>query len=222
MAGTPQEVLNFVELTDEEKAVLQECRINSVYFRGLPLGVCSVLLLRQAVNGGYFPHIKRFAALYYTGLFGFGFLAGVSSYKNTCVEKIMKLENSRLADQVKATQMAGNRRSHWETERVPYERQDVELQELRKKHRERWTPPSMSPSGTSRSDQVRQKHDGESHSKAAAGSSDTPLSWTFDMSNSSAEGSNQEGQRGNNLQERPSYRQGPPPRKNKYGDVIEG
>ena len=23
---------------------------------------------------------------------------------------------------------AGNRRSHWETERVPYERQDVELQ----------------------------------------------------------------------------------------------
>ena len=27
--------------------------------------------------------------------------------------------------------------------------------ELRKKHRERWTPPSMSPSGTSRSDQVR-------------------------------------------------------------------
>lgn len=39
------------------------------------------------------------------GLFGFGFLAGVSSYKNTCVEKIMKLENSRLADQVRATQM---------------------------------------------------------------------------------------------------------------------
>lgn len=36
------------------------------------------------------------------GLFGFGFLTGIASYQSACVEKIMKLENSRLADQVRA------------------------------------------------------------------------------------------------------------------------
>ena len=36
------------------------------------------------------------------GLFGFGFLTGIASYQKTCVGKIMKLENSRLADQVRA------------------------------------------------------------------------------------------------------------------------
>lgn len=35
------------------------------------------------------------------------------------------------------------------------ENKHTSFSELRKKHRERWTPPSMSSSGTSRSDQVR-------------------------------------------------------------------
>ena len=33
--------------------------------------------------------------------FGGGFMSGVTSYKKTCMEKIMNLENSFLADQVR-------------------------------------------------------------------------------------------------------------------------
>lgn len=39
----------------------------------------------------------------FAGIFGVGFIAGITSYHSTCVEKIMRLENSRLADQVRAS-----------------------------------------------------------------------------------------------------------------------
>ncbi|KXJ24123.1 hypothetical protein AC249_AIPGENE16628 [Exaiptasia diaphana] len=36
------------------------------------------------------------------GIFAFGFLSGIASYRKTCMEKIMRLENSQLADQVRS------------------------------------------------------------------------------------------------------------------------
>ena len=74
----------------------RSCRFDS--FWGLGFFLTPMLMTQCALY--FFSHCVSFI-----GLFGFGFLAGVSSYKTTCVEKIMKLENSRLADQVRATQM---------------------------------------------------------------------------------------------------------------------
>jgi len=92
-------------------------------------------------------------------------------------------------------------------------------EELRKKHRERWTPPSISSGITRRMEQPRQMREGEQAS--AQGSNEAPLSW-FDQDNTSDDRSGKEtGQRSNTQRERSSYRQGPPPRKNKYGDLIE-
>jgi len=99
------------------------------------------------------------------------------------------------------------------------ENKHTSYEELRKKHRERWTPPTMSSVTTRRMEQPRQRREGQQDS--APGSSEAPLSW-FDQDNTSDDRSGQEtGQRSNTQRERSSYRQGPSPRKNKYGDVME-
>lgn len=270
------------KLTDEEKAVLRECRINSVYFRGVPLGIGSVLILRQAIKYGLpLPFAKRFPGIFYTGIFGVGFIAGITSYHSTCVEKIMRLENSKLADQVRASRRAlshGSNRGDWQMENNNHERQedlqgkaltnnrfseptapsqdyspsnvpvsppvgsseeappppslyfDVDSDkenkytsygELRKKHRERWVPPNASASGSVRSEQ-RSPQQGDGDFRAS--SSEAPSSW-FDMDSNANERSHQQSNRESGPVRntaKPSYRQGPPPKKNKYGDVIEG
>ncbi|XP_068718603.1 OCIA domain-containing protein 1-like isoform X1 [Montipora capricornis] len=283
MADTQQRGIRVVELTDEEKAVLRECRINSVYFRGVPLGIGSVLILRQAIKYGLpLPFAKRFPGIFYTGIFGVGFIAGITSYHSTCVEKIMRLENSKLADQVRASRRAlshGSSRGDWQMENNNHERQedlqgkaltnnrfseptapsqdyspsnvpvsppvgsseesppppslyfDVDSDkenkytsygELRKKHRERWVPPNASTSGSVRSEQQRSPQQGDGNFRAS--SSEAPSSW-FDMDSNANERSHQQSNRESapvRNSAKPSYRQGPPPKKNKYGDVIEG
>lgn len=91
------------------------------------------------------------------------------------------------------------------------ENKNTSYEELRKKHRERWTPPNITA--------PRQRREGEQDS--APGSSEAPLSW-FDQDNTNDDRSRQETeQRSNSQRERSSYRQGPLTRKNKYGDAIE-
>lgn len=46
-------------------------------------------------------HMQRRSWLYYAGLFTGSFFVGVSSYKQRCFDKIMALDNSRLADQLR-------------------------------------------------------------------------------------------------------------------------
>ena len=52
--------------------------------------------------------IKLYNLFVLQGIFGFGFVMGIASYQNACIEKIMRLENSRLADQVRARQRYSN------------------------------------------------------------------------------------------------------------------
>lgn len=100
-AGQPVSRPAPVQLTEEEKAVLLECRRKSVA-RGLPLGVASVVVLRWLVAQGRTPlHVQRWPFLYYSGAFLGSFMIGVASYRKTCFEKIMALENSFLASQVR-------------------------------------------------------------------------------------------------------------------------
>ena len=45
--------------------------------------------------------MKKYSIMFYIGVFGGCFTAGISSYRKTCFEKIMALEDSVLADQVR-------------------------------------------------------------------------------------------------------------------------
>jgi hypothetical protein len=47
---------------------------------------------------------KKFPAVLWSGALGVGFFMGVASYQQNCFDQIMKLENSKLAEQVRAYQ----------------------------------------------------------------------------------------------------------------------
>ncbi|EDV28597.1 OCIA domain-containing protein 1 [Trichoplax sp. H2] len=86
-------------LTPQEEAVLRECRSHSLYYRGIPLGIISVVITRRAAASS--PHIHRWRAFYYVGIFGLSLLTGIASYRRQCMAKILQLENSPLADRLK-------------------------------------------------------------------------------------------------------------------------
>ncbi|PFX17142.1 uncharacterized protein LOC111341273 [Stylophora pistillata] len=100
------------------------------------------------------------------------------------------------------------------------EKKYATYEDLRKKHRERWNPPNLSSSSQTRKEQIRQQpREADQDNKTS--SNDVFTSW-FDREEGDDDRSSQEtGQRTSNQRERPSYRQGPTPRKNKYGDLIE-
>lgn len=61
-----------------------------------------VMIILNFINLGRVPrHVQRWSWFYYSGAFLGSFLFGVSSYRKTCFEKLMALENSVLADQVR-------------------------------------------------------------------------------------------------------------------------
>jgi hypothetical protein len=93
-----------LQLTEEEKAVLMECRRNSTA-RGLAVTAGSLVLLRALIGSGRLPlHIQRWSSLYYTTVGAVSFLAGLRSYRQTCLDKIMSLERSVLADELRKHQ----------------------------------------------------------------------------------------------------------------------
>ena len=46
-------------------------------------------------------HMKRYSGLYTFGVFLLSSFIGISSYRKTCLERIMALDNSRLADRIR-------------------------------------------------------------------------------------------------------------------------
>ena len=87
------------------------------YLAGLAVTAGSLVLLRALIGSGEplcvslspdplptgrLPlHIQRWSSLYYTAVGAASFLVGLRSYRQTCLDKIMSLENSVLADQLR-------------------------------------------------------------------------------------------------------------------------
>ncbi|XP_065838443.1 OCIA domain-containing protein 1-like [Oscarella lobularis] len=90
-----------LQLSDEEVAVLRECRFNSTVYRGVPLGTVCAIFARELARRG---RPGRSSTMYWVGAFAVGFYVGTASYKTKCFEKIMQLENSNLAEQVREYQ----------------------------------------------------------------------------------------------------------------------
>jgi len=101
MAGQGQEKRR-VALTREEIAVLKECNRESFWFRCLPLGLTFIATTQLLVMRGVLkPHPKYGALFKNMGAGLAGFFIGRISYQGKCREKILRLENSPLADTVR-------------------------------------------------------------------------------------------------------------------------
>lgn len=130
------------KLTEEEKAVLVECRRGSIA-RGLPLGVGSAVLLRWLIVQGRVPqHVKRWSWLYYGVSFTVSFFAGIRSYQKTCFKKIMSLKNSALADQIRKyeAKMKGGTSGTWD------ENETTDQSQPRTRRHSHHQPPTVTPS----------------------------------------------------------------------------
>ncbi|XP_065838428.1 OCIA domain-containing protein 1-like isoform X2 [Oscarella lobularis] len=96
------------KLSDQEIAVLKDCRRNSVWYRGVPLGTASAVSLYLVTTRGFLGKgAQKWPKLISSLAFFVGFGLGARSYRSTCFENIKKLENSFLADMVKAGEAKG-------------------------------------------------------------------------------------------------------------------
>lgn len=144
-----------IQLTEEEKSVLLECRRNSLA-RGFPAGVGACLALRWLIKLDRVPlHIQRWQWFYYAGTFMVAFLSGVASYKQRCIDKIMALENSQLANQARARR-SGIQSWDEELATTPPERQPGRHRRYPPRHQHE-PRPSHAPSLSSKGKGVREK-----------------------------------------------------------------
>jgi len=103
MAGHGQEPKR-IPLTSEEIAVLKECNRESFWFRCLPLGLTFIATTQVLIMRGVLkPHPRYGSLLKNMGAGLAGYLVGKVSYQGKCREKILRLENSALADSIRKT-----------------------------------------------------------------------------------------------------------------------
>jgi len=96
-----QAAMNYKFTADELRA-LKECNRESFYYRCLPFGAFMGTGTYFAVKAGYLSPSTRYGAL--PKVFAavtVGYFLGKFSYQQRCVEKLMALPNSQLAEQLR-------------------------------------------------------------------------------------------------------------------------
>ncbi|KAB7500322.1 OCIA domain-containing protein 1 [Armadillidium nasatum] len=89
-------------LTRDEIRVLKECNKESFYYRCVPLSVLFSGLAYIGMKNGYLQKSPRFG--YFPKMFGgviIGYIGGKFSYQSVCAQKIMRLQNSSLAESLR-------------------------------------------------------------------------------------------------------------------------
>uniref|UniRef100_A0A8D0BC67 OCIA domain-containing protein 1 n=1 Tax=Salvator merianae TaxID=96440 RepID=A0A8D0BC67_SALMN len=85
--------------TEEERRVFAECDRESFWTRSLPISAVSMLVTEMLVRKGILATYTRFGSLPKVMFAGIcGFLIGKISYAETCRQKLLKLENSPIAE----------------------------------------------------------------------------------------------------------------------------
>lgn len=84
--------------TDQERAVLRDCRKKSIV-GGLTWGIPSLLPLWVVFKAGIMP--RSMAAPSYTVAFVLFSLLGTMSNNNACIESILDMEDSKLAEKLR-------------------------------------------------------------------------------------------------------------------------
>ncbi|KAM9330394.1 OCIA domain-containing protein 1 [Gastrophryne carolinensis] len=102
----PPGTQNTYVFTEEETRVLMECRSESFWYRSVPFSTVSMGITQILISKGILTTSTRFGALPKVAFAGFiGYLAGKASYVNVCKEKLMKVENSPLAERLRQAQI---------------------------------------------------------------------------------------------------------------------
>ncbi|CAH1777073.1 unnamed protein product [Owenia fusiformis] len=92
-------------LTAEEINVLKECNREAFWYRCVPFSATMVFMTHYAVNRGHLKGHPKFGALGKgLGAALLGFIAGKISYQDECKKKILRLENSPLAESIRRRQ----------------------------------------------------------------------------------------------------------------------
>ncbi|XP_072262350.1 OCIA domain-containing protein 1-like isoform X2 [Pyxicephalus adspersus] len=101
-ANQGEQAMQYV-LSEEEVKVVMQCRTESFWYRSVPFSALSMAATQVLISKGFLTTSTRFGALPKVAFAGFmGFVFGKVSYMNVCKEKLMKLENSHLAEQLRA------------------------------------------------------------------------------------------------------------------------
>lgn len=106
-----------MQFSAEELAVLQQCDMEALVQRSIPIGTLCGVGTWMAIQRGFLSAHKTFGAgpkgkflidiplndiqIYFFVVLGavvFGYFVGKISYQNKCAEKIMRLPNSKLAE----------------------------------------------------------------------------------------------------------------------------
>uniref|UniRef100_UPI00358F1C2B OCIA domain-containing protein 1-like isoform X2 n=1 Tax=Myxine glutinosa TaxID=7769 RepID=UPI00358F1C2B len=100
--GSDQESIQPYILSEEERRVIQECGREAMLYRGLPAAMVCAGITNGLVQYGILRTSKRFGRIPHIFFAGItGFLFGRLLYISKCREKIMRLENSPLAEAFK-------------------------------------------------------------------------------------------------------------------------
>lgn len=87
------------KLNADESRVLRECNRESFYYRSLPLSVAGMIAVQYAVKAGRLKSHPRWGSALKVMIAGAaGYMIGKISYQRKCIQKLMQLPNSPLAE----------------------------------------------------------------------------------------------------------------------------
>ncbi|XP_077333637.1 OCIA domain-containing protein 1 [Lithobates pipiens] len=95
---------------EEERQTIKQCRYDSFLYRCVPLSTLGMITTQFLLSKGILTTSSRFGAFPKIAFAGFmGFVIGKVSYIQTCKEKLMKLQNSPLGEQLRQQKNAKTR-----------------------------------------------------------------------------------------------------------------
>ncbi|CAG0919716.1 unnamed protein product [Notodromas monacha] len=117
MAGVPpkepdhdRELRERLELSQDELRVLQQCNVESFWYRSFPFAIGLSVLAHLGIQKGYWRGSPRFGSTPKVLLATLvGYIAGKFSYRDKCAEMIMELPNSRIAETLRRNQQNAGR-----------------------------------------------------------------------------------------------------------------
>lgn len=87
-------------MTTEELRTLKECQYNAIVRRGVPFSICAASGAYLLIRLGILKKTKLHLAV--SGISGF--ITGIMSYRQTCIDKLLALPNSTLKEKILAAQ----------------------------------------------------------------------------------------------------------------------
>lgn len=130
-SSAEQKAMDQLQLNKDELRVLRECNQESFWYRCVPLSIAGVTATQLAVNKGLLSAHPKYGSafkLMFAGLSGF--VIGKISYTRACKEKLMRLDNSPLAESIRGQKYGRGPASRWGQDRSDSDSAQLEMPSL--------------------------------------------------------------------------------------------